>query len=125
MTTRNHRSARSAGTSFETSIAGCLARWVDDRIERRARNGSKDRGDISGLRHGGHRVVVECKNVRRFDLSGWLAEAELERGNDDALVGLVIHKRIGKGQPLDQYVTLTVRDLVALLTGERPSETAA
>jgi len=42
-------------------------------------------------------------------------------GNDDApLVGLVIHKRRGRGDPLDQYVTTTLRDLVALLTREPP-----
>lgn len=108
------------GSSFERLIADCLAEHVDDRIDRRVKTGTKDRGDIGGLRHMGGKVVVECKNVAKMNLAGWIGEAEVERGNDDALVGLVVHKRRGKGQALDQYVTLTVRDLIALLTGERP-----
>jgi hypothetical protein len=121
VTTRNRRSARDAGAAFERSIADCLAAHVDDRIDRRVRTG-KDRGDIAGLRHRGARIVGECKDVMRLDLPGWLREAEVERGNDDALVGLVFHKRRGNANPLDQYVTCTVRDLIALLTGTRPGE---
>jgi hypothetical protein len=56
--------------------------------------------------------------VARLDLAGWVTEAETERGNLDAIAGVVIHKRRGKGQALDQYVTLTVRDFIALLGGE-------
>ena len=117
---RSRASAKKAGTAFESLIAKCLSVHVDDRIERRARSGSSDRGDIGGWRFGGHRLVIECKDVARLDLSGWVDEAETERGNDDALAGFVIHKRRGHGDPLDQYVTTTLRDLVALTTGERP-----
>jgi hypothetical protein len=117
---RNRASAKKAGSSFERLIADALAERVDDRIDRRVKTGSKDRGDIAGLRHAGARVVIECKDVSRTDLAGWVNEADTERGNDDALAGLVIHKRRGHGDPLDQYVTTTVRDLIALLTGARP-----
>lgn len=118
---RSRASARAAGTRFETSIARYLADKIDDRIERRAKTGAKDRGDISGIRHHGHRVVIECKDVSRLNLAGWVEEADTERGNDDALIGLVVHKRRGTSDPGDQYVTTTVRDLVALLTQERPA----
>lgn len=117
---RNRRSAKAAGAKFNRDIADALATHIDDRIEVRHSNGSKDRGDISGLRHMGNRVVVECKNEARVNLAGWAAEAETERGNDDATAGLIAHKRHGNGDPLDQWVTCTVRDLIALLTGERP-----
>lgn len=110
------------GSSFERLIADCLALHVDDRIDRRVKTGQKDRGDIGGLRHMGGKVVVEAKNVARMNLAGWLAEAEVERGNDDALVGLVVFKRRGKGKALDQYVAMSLRDLIALLTGERPDD---
>lgn len=119
--TRTHRSAKDAGTRFERSTADYLAaRLADNRIDRRAKTGSKDRGDLGGVRtpHGG-RVVVECKDVARLALAEWVAEAETERGNDDALVGLVIHKRRGVADPGAQYVTMTVDDLVALLCGHR------
>ncbi|WP_402465719.1 hypothetical protein [Isoptericola aurantiacus] len=118
--TRNRASAKAAGTRFESSVVGYLAEHVDDRIERRRQSGANDRGDVSGLRHMGARVVVEAKNVSRLSLSAWVEEADVERRNDDAQVGLVVHKRHGRGDPGDQYVTLTLRDLVALLTGGRP-----
>lgn len=116
---RSRASARAAGSRFERIIADYLAEHVDDRIDRRVKTGAKDRGDIGGLRHMGGRVVVECKDVAKLALSQWVGEAEIERGNDDALAGLVVHKRRGKGDPGDQFVTLTLRDLVALLTGSR------
>ena len=118
--TRSRASAKAAGARFERVIADCLAAHIDDRIDRRVKTGRNDKGDVGGVRHLGNRVVVECKDVSRLDLSGWVDEADVERGNDDAVAGLVIHKRRGHGDPLDQYVTTTVRDLIALLTGDRP-----
>jgi len=111
--------SKDKGTAFETSIArGLAAALNDDRVERRARTGSKDTGDIAGVRHQGKRVVIECKNRRSSDFPGWVREAHVEAGNDDALVGLVIAKRHGKTDPLSQWVVMEVRDLVALLTGQ-------
>lgn len=46
--TRTRTKARKAGSAFESLVVAFLAEHVDDRIERRARNGSKD---VSGLRH--------------------------------------------------------------------------
>lgn len=116
---RNQRTARKAGPSFERLVADYLAAHVDDRIDRRVKTGAKDRGDIAGVRHMGGRLVIECKNTTRLNLGVWAGEAEVERGNDDALAGLVAHKRHGRGAAADQWVTLTLGDLVALLTGER------
>jgi len=117
---RNRRSAKSAGTRFETVIARALSEALDDdRIERRTRNGSKDRGDIGGVRIHGQRVVLECKDCTRIDLPGWTAEARTEAGNDDALVGVVVHKRHGVGDPLQQWVSMTVADLVAIISGQQ------
>ena len=104
---------------MESAVASYLAQHVDDRIERRTRHGGKDRGDISGFRHMGARIVVEVKNTSRINLAGWAAEAEVERGNDDATVGMVVHKRHGRGDPADQWVTMTLADLVALVNGNR------
>lgn len=117
---RSRASARQAGTRFESAIVAYLQDHVDDGIERRAKSGAKDRGDISGLRHMGQRVVIECKDTSRANLGVWASEVETERGNDDAGVGLIAHKRHGKGRAEDQWVTLTLADLVSLLTGERP-----
>ena len=116
---RTNTSARQAGRAFERQIADYLAQHVDDRIDRRPKRGVKDRGDIGGLRHMGQRVVVECKNTARPNLAGWMAEAEAERGNDDAGVALVMFKRHGVGRVADQWVLTTVGELVALLNGSR------
>lgn len=117
---RNRASAKKAGTAFESLIVAYLATHIDDRIERRRLSGSKDRGDVSGWRFAGQRIVAEAKNVTKLNLGGWIGEAEIQRLNDDAGVGLVIHKRFGKGEAGDQLVTMTLRDLVSLLTGSRP-----
>ena len=120
---RNRARARAAGSRFERSIADYLATHVDDRIDRRVKTGAKDRGDIGGLRHMGQRIVVETKDYGgRLQPGPWLGEAEVERGNDDAGVGLVIAKRRGTTNPGDQFVLMSVDDLVALITGERPEE---
>ena len=117
---RSRRSAKAAGSSFERLVADYLAASVDDRIDRRVKTGARDKGDVAGVRVHGQRVVIEAKNTARINLGSWAAEAEVERVNDDALVGLVVHKRHGKGQAGDQWVTMTLADLAALLTGTRP-----
>ena len=108
--------SKAKGTTFETLMTTFLA-WElkDDRIERRALNGGKDRGDIAGVRVGPYRLTVECKNVRTMALSAWVREVEVESINDGALAGVVIHKRTRYGKAADQYVTMTARDLVAIL----------
>ena len=120
--TRHRASAKKAGTTFERQVADYLAQHVDDRIDRRAKTGSKDRGDIAGVRIWGQRLVLECKNTTRLNLAGWMNQAETERGNDDALAGLIIHKRHGNNQPGDQWVTTTLRELAAMLNGYREED---
>lgn len=117
---RSRTSARNAGARFERVIADYLAATLDDdRIDRRVRNGAKDRGDIAGLRVHGQRLVVECKDSTRLCLPEWTAEAHTEAGNDDALTGVVIHKRNRTAEPGRQWVTMTVDDFAALITGQR------
>ncbi len=121
--TRNRKSAKAAGARFERQIADYLAQALeDDRIDRRVKNGACDRGDIGGVRLHGQRVVLEVKDCSRLALPEWTREAQIEAGNDDALVGLVVHKRHGVGDPLQQWVTCTLGDLVAILTGQRADQ---
>jgi hypothetical protein len=121
---RTNRSARQAGTRFERQIADYLKDQLDDdRIDRRVKRGNQDRGDIAGIRIHGQRIVAECKDTARPSLGPWIRETETERGNDDALAGIIIHKRTGHGAPGDQFVTLTLRDFAAILSGTRPEET--
>lgn len=122
--TRNRKSAKDAGARFNRAVVDYLAAQLnDDRIDVRHSNGAKDRGDIGGVRHLGQNLVLEAKDYGgRFLVGPWLTEAEIERGNADAGVGLVVAKRRGTTKPADQVVFLTLRDLVSLLTGHRPEE---
>ena len=118
---RTRASARAAGARFERQIADWLAQHLDDRIDRRVKTGSKDRGDIGGVRHRGERVVLELKDTARTDLPGWIREAHLEAGNDDAAIGVVVHKRRGTADPAQQWVAMTVADLAWLLGADHPT----
>ena len=120
--TRSRASAKAAGSRFERLIADSLAAHIDDRIDRRVTTGAKDKGDIAGVRdYHGSRIVLEVKDYGgRVDVGTWLRETETERANDGAIAGACVFKRRGLTDPLDQGVLMTVRDLIALLDGERP-----
>lgn len=118
---RNRNSAKQAGARFERIIADHLAAHVDDRIDRRVKTGSSDKGDVGGLRSMGQRVTVEAKDYGGRLLPGpWINEAHIEMGNDDAAAGIVVAKRRGTTKPGEQWVLMTVDDLIAIITGERP-----
>ena len=117
--TRNRASAKAAGTRTESDVARYLRDVLgDDRIERRAKSGAKDRGDVSGVRTlDGGRLVIEVKDVAKLALAQWVAEAEIEAGNDDAAVGVVWHKKRGTSDPGEWYVTMTGEDFTRLIGG--------
>lgn len=104
------------GASFERQTADYWRDNYDDRIDRRVKTGAKDKGDIANLRVGSHRVVLECKNERSYNLSGWIKEAHTEAENDGALLGAVVAKRKGCGKPADQWVVMTQGDFLKLLS---------
>jgi len=85
----------------------------------RSKNGAKDRGDIHGVYLGDDRVVIEAKNTTALNLPQWVREAETERVNDHALVGVVLHKRKGVADPAQQWVSMTLGEFVSLLTRNR------
>jgi uncharacterized protein (DUF2147 family) len=121
--TRSRATAKAAGSSFERLIADHLQLWVDDRIDRRVKTGAADKGDIGGVRTlTGGRVVIECKDYGgRLEPGTWMNEADAERFNDGAQVGLVVAKRRGTRDPGRQWVLMTVNDLIGLLADERPA----
>jgi hypothetical protein len=99
-------------------VADYLAHELeDDRIDRRVKMGANDRGDIASLRTiRGARVVVEVKNYGGKYLVGpWLEEAEAERSNDDAELGVVVAKRRGFGLAAQQVVFMTLEAFALLL----------
>ena len=115
---RTRKSAKQAGARFERIIADFLRDNLDDRIDRRVKAGAADKGDIANVRDShNRRIVIETKDYGgRLNLPQWIKEAHQEAENDDAHVGLVIAKRRGTTNPEDQWVVMTVNDLIQLLT---------
>lgn len=103
---------RRRGTTWESTIVDYLRTHGAPHAERRALNGAKDRGDIAGLPG----VVIEAKAAARAELAAWLDEAEVERRNDRADIGLVWFKRRGKGSPGAAYVLMSGDTLIRLLS---------
>ncbi len=66
--------AKRKGSRWEQRLADFLATAGHPRAERRVSNGTKDRGDISGV----DGWVIEAKNCARIELAAWLDEAERE-----------------------------------------------
>ncbi len=120
--------SKAKGTAFESAVV----RWLSSAlgaepgaIHRETLHGSHDEGDVGGIYAHGRKVVVECKSYTGRDrMAQWLNEAEAERGNADALVGVVVSKRrgIGESRMGEQLVSLTLRDFVAIVTGQRPEK---
>jgi hypothetical protein len=103
--------SKAKGTAAETAIARYLQANGFPYAERRTLNGTHDRGDIAGIPS----VVIEVKNCAKTELGSWIAEAERERDNDGASLGVVWHKRRGKTDPADWFVTMSGAQFAALL----------
>jgi Holliday junction resolvase len=111
---------RQKGSSMERLVADYFKDNGFPFADRRVKSGAKDKGDVGGVHVHDQRLAIEVKNTAKISLGTWAAEAEVERVNDEALAGVVVHKRHGKGKAGDQWVTMTLADLTAILTGKRP-----
>jgi len=105
------------GPLAEAQVVQCLQEHGWPYAERRVMGGRHDRGDVSGIAG----VVIEVKDHAKMQLAEWIGEAEREAMNGHAVgelmdLGIVVHKRRGKGNPLDWYASMSVRTLLALLT---------
>lgn len=74
------------GSQFETDLVGLL-RQRGKEAERLIRTGRNDQGDVS-VRTSSGLWVFEAKARKQFDISGALAEAEVEAGNYASQRGL-------------------------------------
>ena len=102
------------GPLFEAQVVAYLRENGFPHAERRVMGGSRDRGDVAGIPG----LVIEDKNSPEYvrKLATWLDEANEEAANG-AAIGVVWHKRAGKGSPGDCYVTMDGRTFVELLKG--------
>lgn len=102
--------SKQKGTSFETEVVRYLQSDGFPEARRNALQGNKDIGDIGGLP-----VVIEVKNCKEMSLAQWVDEAVVEARNAEQAIGVVWHKRRGKGSPAECYVTMRGMDFVLLL----------
>lgn len=107
------------GAKFEQDCADYISARTGDEIIRKRLHGTRDEGDLHGLRCRGQRVTVECKDCQKMQLAEWLDEAEVERGNDGGAYGVVVHHRKGKGaaQFGENYATMTLDTFLAICVG--------
>lgn len=120
---RTRASAKAAGATHNRRIADYLKAKVSRFIDKMPQYGAADRGDVVNVETFNELpVAVECKDYGgRLLVSEWLGEAAVERVNLGAVAGLVIAKRKGITDPGRQIVLMEVDDLIAILTGSRPS----
>jgi hypothetical protein len=86
--------AKQKGTNAESAVVTYLQqRFPYAQIERRALQGSRDRGDITGLPG----IVIEVKADKSYRITEWLKETEQERINDNARLGILVVKPKGIG----------------------------
>jgi hypothetical protein len=104
--------SKAKGTSAESAVVAYLRGEGFPHAERRALHGNLDRGDIAGIPG----VAIEVKSCARAELAAWLDEAAAERANDGADLGVVWHKRRGKGNAGAWFVTMTGADFARVLT---------
>lgn len=100
------------GTDGENAVVEALTR-AGFTVERRALSGINDKGDIAGLKD----VVIEVKKHDSYagKLAGWVDEADVERRNAKATVGVVWHRRKGKGKAEEWFVTMSGDQFLYLL----------
>lgn len=103
--------AKAKGTAWETDIVRLLRESNWPNAERRTMSGTNDKGDIN--LH--PKVVIEAKNHGTLKFSEWLAEAEAERINADAHIGVVWAKRRGKAKAEDGYIVMDADTFLFLL----------
>lgn len=100
---------RRRGNRAEQQVAATLRAWGYRAITSRdGRGGAQGGGDLIT----DFPAVLEVKDHARLDLAGWVDQAVAESGADPAFV---IHKRRGKGDPEQWYVTGQLGDLILLV----------
>lgn len=101
--------SRRKGNRAEVEVVRFLREHgYDVETSRAARGGYQSGADIVG----DFPMVIEVKNQARIDLAGWWAQAEYQANGKPAVV---IHKRVGKSNPAEWWVTMDLQTLLRML----------
>jgi hypothetical protein len=103
--------SRRKGNRAEVEVAKLLRQYGWTAVTSRSARGGYQSGEdiVSNFP-----CSIEVKNQVRIDLAGWYRQAEEQAMGK---IPIVVHKRVGKGQPGDWWVTLTFADLIQLIGG--------
>lgn len=107
------------GTSFESLLVKGLTDSGYD-AERQVLHGNKDEGDIRVRQGRGQDFNIEAKCVKATSLGTWVDESRVEAEHAGRPC-IVVHKRRGKGQAMDQFVTMRLGDFLAWFAPVDPS----
>jgi hypothetical protein len=99
------RSAKAKGSKYEREIVQCLQEHGYPHAERKLAGKTDDTGDIEGGPTG---WTLELKNQARFNLAGWLDEAEVEAINSGNDYGAVLIRRKGSATRAGDYVVISL-----------------
>jgi hypothetical protein len=95
--------SKAKGTAAETAVVKALQRLGWPHVERRALQGTLDKGDIAGIPG----VCFEVKDAKTWQVSGWLQETMEERVNANATHGILVIKLPGIGHAnADKWLTV-------------------
>lgn len=115
--------SKAIGTAAETALVRYLRVNGWGNAERRALHGNTDLGDVTGC----PLLVFECKAGKQAHRPGdalmksWLAQAEQERLNAGADIGILVIKTSGAADPSRWLAVLPADALCYLITGEQPT----
>lgn len=101
--------SRNKGNRAEQDLVRYLiSEGYDVQTSRAARGGYQSGEDIIG----DFPASIEVKNQVKLDLAGWWAQAQYQAKGRPAVV---VHKRVGKADPAEWWVTMDVATLIRLL----------
>jgi hypothetical protein len=103
--------SKAKGTAAESAVVSYLQERELLAV-RMPLHGNADRGDIQVFPLP---ITIEVKNHRAMDLGTWVNEMLAEKTNGKTKLGVVWHKRVGKGNPKDWYCTMTGEDFTTIL----------
>jgi hypothetical protein len=105
-------SERRKGKRAEQDVARYLRENGYEAVTTRAASGYQSGYDIATDLP----LAIEVKDHQRMDLSGWLEQAEQNATPERP--GVVWHKRRGRPDPGDWYVTMSGATLLTLMRGD-------
>ena len=112
--------AKAKGTAFETLVVRYLRPRGFSKVYRPSVSGSYDSGDLNGISGPNRQAIVQCKNQRQFNLSGWLNDT-VQQAKQDAVgnnaLPIVVFKRPGIGEKNlgETYALMRLEDIASLL----------